>query len=160
MNRHWGAKARTRDRTWPWCISRGHAGTPRPQARRSASVGIFLRGRADRCEKPVPPLKTELHCCSVVCLTRPPARQLAYGRLFALGNRAGVVRKSFPPPNRRLQQSALSQRLQPPLLPFFCFLTRWLPNAMVPRSLFSLSVGTFFLVLLGMFFWVRGRGPG
>lgn len=163
MNRHWGAKARTRDRMRPWCISRGHAGTPRPQARRSASAGIFLRGRADRSEKPVPPLKTELHCCSVVCLTRPPARQLAYGRLFALGNRAGVVRKSFPP---RIAGCSSRLCLSVSSLPsslFFVFSheqLRWLPNAMVPRSLFFLSVGTFFLVLLGMFFWVRGRGPG
>lgn len=162
MSRHWGAKARTRDRTWPWCISRGHAGTPGPQARRSASAGIFPRGRADRGEKPAPPLKTELHCCSVVCLTRP-ARQLAYGRLFALGNRAGVVRKSFPPESQAAAVGSVSASPASPPPFFFVFSheqLRWLPNAMVPRSLFFLSVGTFFLVLLGMFFWVRGRGPG
>lgn len=151
MSRHWGAKARTRDRTWPWCISRGHAGTRRPQARRSASAGIFPRGRADRCEKPAPPLKTELHCCSVVCLTRP-ARQLAYGRLFALGNRAGVVRKSFPP---RIAGCSSRLRLSVPSLPsslFFLFSHTsnyggcpmlWFPDhcfssRLVPSFLFSL----------------------
>lgn len=87
-------------------------------------MGIFPRGRADRCKKPAPPLKTELHCCSVVCLTRPPARQLAYGRLFALGNRAGVVRKSFPP---RIAGCSSRLCLSVSSLPsslFFCFLTR------------------------------------
>lgn len=150
MSRHWGAKARTRDRTWPWCISRGHAGTPGPQARRSASAGIFPRGRADRSEKPAPPLKTELHCCSVVCLTRP-ARQLAYGRLFALGNRAGVVRKSFPPESQAAAVGSVSASpASPP--PFFLFSHTsnyggcpmlWFPDhcfssRLVPSFLFSL----------------------
>lgn len=91
--------------------------------------------------------------CAATCLRQA----------LRFGQQSGRCEEIFPP---RIAGCSSRLCLSVSSLPsslFFVFSheqLRWLPNAMVPRSLFSLSVGTFFLVLLGMFFWVRGRGPG